>query len=146
LIALAAVVPVKARRTIVVPVRNSPLALARIGFTRARIGLLSKGFRSVGFGRIRPPLAIALVAVITLAEPTLGEFLLRPPGLARAALAAGRPVAPAAARGSIVFIVIAGHETLTSDTVETAERLAWQSRSRLVFEAVFSRKTGIHFC
>jgi hypothetical protein len=53
---------------------------------------------------------IRALATLALAEFALGELLLRPPRLARAALAAERAVAPPA--GSVVFIVVAGHEGL----------------------------------
>jgi hypothetical protein len=53
---------------------------------------------------------IRALAALALAEFALGELLLRPPRLARSALATERAVAPPA--GSVVFIVVAGHEGL----------------------------------
>ena len=50
-----------------------------------------------------------LLAIAFSGEIALGEFLVGPAGGTGAALAAGGPITPAA-RGSVVFIVIAGHE------------------------------------
>jgi hypothetical protein len=104
----------KAARALAVPAVVTAWTIVPLeaGWTRLIVAVATR----------RAPLTVTacepVVTVIAFAEPTLGEFLVRPPGCTRPAAAAGRPVAPAAARGSIVFIVIAGHETLTSDTVE----------------------------
>ena len=98
----------RARRTIIA------IALAGVRFSAAGVRLLAERLGALGFPGIGTPLAVAF----TLAgKPALGEFLLRPPrrpGAAfataalRAALAAARPVAPAA--GIVVFVAVAGHE------------------------------------
>jgi len=61
---------------------------------------------------IGPLGAVTLALEILAPQPALakflGEFLLRAPGAAGAALAASRPITPAA--GIVVIIVVAGHE------------------------------------
>jgi hypothetical protein len=83
---------------------------------------------------IRTPLALRLAG-----EAALGEFLLRPPRNARAALAARRTVAPAPR--IVVFIVIAGHE---GGSLRVRNKL--DSYALFDYRSAFSRKTGIHFC
>jgi hypothetical protein len=68
-----------------------------------RITVLAARRTILAGARIRAPFAVRFAG-----KPALGEFLLRPPRNARAALAAGRTVAPAP--GIVVFIAVAGHE------------------------------------
>jgi hypothetical protein len=60
----------------------------------------------------RRPVALAgevLAGHVPACKAALGKFLVGSPGRAGTALAAGRPITPAT-RGSVVFVVIAGHE------------------------------------
>ena len=107
-VAAGTIIPVEPRRTrgiaAIIPARRRAFAFAGVGFARACIGFLAIRFGAVGFGGIGPLLATAFSG-----EIALGEFLVGPAGRTGAALAAGGPITPAA-RGSVVFIVIAGHE------------------------------------
>src|SRR5258708_30182616 len=105
-IAAGTVIPVEARRTwrvSVVAARRSAFAFAGVRFACARIGLLAKRL-----GVIAPAGIRAFFALTLAGKTAFGEFLFRSPRSAGAALAAGRPIAPAA--GIVVFVVIAGHQ------------------------------------
>ena len=82
------------------------VALAGVRLAGPRIGLLDVGSGALGFGGIGPLLALALGRKILAGA--LGELLLGPPRGAGTALAAARPVTPAA--GIVVLVGIAGHE------------------------------------
>jgi hypothetical protein len=97
----------RARSIAKVPPRRAvvAVALAGIRLSIAGIRLLAERLCAVGLPGIGTPLAVAF----TLSgESALGELLLRPPRRPGAALAAARPVPPAA--GIVVFVGIAGHE------------------------------------
>src|ERR1019366_7173480 len=118
-IALGTAIPVEARRTpsvfieaarsiVVITAGRRAFAFAGVRFARAGIGLLAIRFGTIGFAGVRALVAVALAGQVLAGKTTFGEFLLGPAGCAGAALAAGRPITPAA-RGIVVFIVIAGH-------------------------------------
>jgi hypothetical protein len=88
-------IPVEPRSVTLAPTRRGAIALAKwAAFTVAGKGAL---------------FAIALPGKILASEAALGELLFRASGSAGTALAARRPVTPAAT-GIVVFIVVAGHE------------------------------------
>jgi hypothetical protein len=68
-----------------------------------RIAVVAARRTIVAVASVGAPFALSLGG-----EAALGEFLLRPPGNARAAFAARGTVAPTP--GVVVFIVVAGHE------------------------------------
>ena len=102
-------VPVEAaRRIVVVTARGCAFAFAGVRFAGTRIRFLVVGSGALGLAGIGAPFAVALVALALAGETALGELLLGSPRDAGTALAAGRPITPAA--GIVVFVVIAGHE------------------------------------
>src|SRR6185437_1277834 len=76
-------------------------------------GILAKAARCVPVMTARRVvIALAVIAPAgkgLAGSAALGKFLVGPPRRAGTALAAGRPIPPAT-RGSVVFIVVAGHE------------------------------------
>jgi hypothetical protein len=80
-----------------------PVAIGSITAGPRCIAVIAARRTIVALSGIRTALTFGLTR-----KTALGKFLLRPPGSARAALAARRTVAPAPR--VVVFVVVAGHE------------------------------------
>jgi hypothetical protein len=122
------IIPAEALRTLVVAIEAARRSIVIPAARRTVIAVAGiRALATVAFEFFRPKAARFEFS---------GELLLRPPRLARAALAARRTVAPAA--GGVIFVIVAGHESLTSGLVKN-------SRARPLSGRI-SRKTGLDFC
>jgi hypothetical protein len=91
------------RTLLAIAASRRTVAIRSITTGPRRIAVIAARRAIVALSGIRAPLAFGLAR-----KTALGEFLVRSSRNARAALAAGRTVAPAP--GIVVFIVVAGHE------------------------------------